>query len=95
MLSGANNNGAREFLRAHVQNRQTGQVRTPQSPHSGMGQSPLVGNPASSGIPGGGGGTGQQQQSPQQQMGAAPLLNTPPDQTLGFNFDMSQSGELN
>ncbi|XP_055711682.1 nuclear receptor coactivator 2 isoform X6 [Phlebotomus papatasi] len=91
-LPGANNNGAREFLRAHVQNRQTGQVRTPQSPHSGMGQSPLVGNPASSGIPGGGGGTGQQQQSPQQQMGAAPLLNTPPDQTLGFNFDMSQSG---
>ncbi|XP_055684535.1 nuclear receptor coactivator 2 isoform X3 [Lutzomyia longipalpis] len=95
--SGANNNGAREFLRAHVQNRQTGQVRTPQSPHSGMGQSPLVGNPASSGIPGGGGsggggsGSGGVVQSPQQQMGAAPLLNTPPDQTMGFNFDMSQS----
>uniref|UniRef100_A0A1B0CR09 Uncharacterized protein n=1 Tax=Lutzomyia longipalpis TaxID=7200 RepID=A0A1B0CR09_LUTLO len=96
-LPGANNNGAREFLRAHVQNRQTGQVRTPQSPHSGMGQSPLVGNPASSGIPGGGGsggggsGSGGVVQSPQQQMGAAPLLNTPPDQTMGFNFDMSQS----
>ncbi|XP_059617305.1 nuclear receptor coactivator 2 isoform X2 [Phlebotomus argentipes] len=88
--SGANNNGAREFLRAHVQNRQTGQVRTPQSPHSGMGQSPLVGNPASSGNPGGGsgGGSGVVQS---QQMSTAPLLNTPPDQTMGFSFDMSQS----
>lgn len=75
----------RQELRAVVNSRSQQSNQSPLSGNSGggMGQGPMVGN-----------NNNQMNMSQQQQMSGTPILNTTPDPTLGFNFEMAQTGEF-
>lgn len=91
----------RQELRAVVSGRtqQTG-VRPSQSPLGGItagGGGTATGNGNNNNSAAGmGQGTGQTMQlgGQSQQMGGASLLNTPTDPSMGFNFDMTQTGKF-
>lgn len=76
----------RQELRARVNSRSQQSNQSPLGNNaSGMGQGPMVGNNQMN----------MTQQQQQQQMLGTPILNTTPDPTLGFNFEMTQTGEFN
>lgn len=77
----------RQELRARVNSRSQQSNQSPLGNSTGgMGPGPMVGNNSSQM-------TMAQQQQQQQQMLGTPILNTTPDPTLGFNFEMTQTGE--
>ncbi len=89
LLQGGNGNMnssefVRQELRAVVNSRSQQSTQSPLGNSGGMGQGPMVGN------------NNQQMNmaQQQQQMPGTPILNTPPDPTLGFNFEMAQTGEF-
>lgn len=77
----------RQELRAVVNSRSQQSNQSPLSGGGnnggGMGQGSMVGN-----------NNNQMNMSQQQQMPGTPILNTTPDPTLGFNFEMTQTGEF-
>lgn len=72
----------RQELRAVVNSRSQQSNQSPLGSGGGMGQGPMVGN------------NNNQMNMAQQQMSGTPILNTTPDPTLGFNFDIAQTGEF-
>lgn len=79
----------RQELRAVVNSRSQQSNQSPLgggggSGGGGMGQGPMVGNNNNN----------QMSMAQQQQMSGTPILNTTPDPTLGFNFEMAQTGEF-
>lgn len=72
----------RQELRAVVNSRSQQSNQSPLGSGGGMGQGPMVGN------------SNNQMNMAQQQMSGPPILNTTPDPTLGFNFEMAQTGEF-
>lgn len=74
----------RQELRAVVNSRSQQSNQSPLGGSgSGMGQGPMVGN-----------NNNQMNIAQQQQMSGTPILNSTPDPTLGFNFEMAQTGEF-
>lgn len=73
----------RQELRAVVNSRSQQSNQSPLgNSGGGMGQGPMVGNNSNN-----------QMNMAQQQMPGTPILNTTTDPTLGFNFEMTQTGE--
>lgn len=72
----------RQELRAVVNSRSQQTNQSPLGGSGGMGQGPMVGN------------NNNQMNMGQQQMTGTPILNSTPDPTLGFNFEMAQTGEF-
>lgn len=76
----------RQELRAVVNSRSQQSNQSPLGgggSGGGMGQGPMVGN-----------NNNQMNMAQQQQMSGTPILNSTPDPTLGFNFEMAQTGKF-